>query len=195
MPESVVIERLREELARLHWTGLIDADCGRFRDRQLADALRLWRDQRGPEGMPRRSAFTPQNLQPFLKKVALFERIDGPDGRHRYRARLTGQMFGRIWTEMSGHIFDDKVPFAYLPRWYTIGDGLLAHGHPIRLIGLPEAFGRDYLVAEILLAPMLDDDGLATQILAVVNAESDRSWSEIEAEEKSVIGQSGTARQ
>ena len=187
MPDNRIIEQMQADAKRLGWTGIVTANCNRFRDKDLADAYALWCAKAGPDGIPLRRDMTPRAMQSFLTKVALFEKIAGPDGRHRYLARLTGPKFATLMTEMSGKVIDDVVPAEFLPRWYLVGDGVLAYRAPVRAIGIPEAFGRDFLTAEYLFAPLLDDQGKVKLLLAVVNYESGRSWSAIAAEEAAFL--------
>ncbi len=184
MSDDAVIERFQAAMSALGARFIIDTRCAHFHEPALAAALKVWQDHAGPTGLPKRRDLTPKVMQPFLKRVALFERVDQPFGTYRYRARLTGQEFTRAYAEMSGKFLDEVLPKKFLVRWKLLGDVVLAWGRPIRYLTPTEAFNREFSVLEHLMAPMLDDAGQATQILLVGNFERGRDWAEVQAEEK-----------
>lgn len=188
MAEPAIVEALRRELKRHGWTDVIVTDCHRFRDERLSRAYALWHSKIGPDGLPFRRDFTPRLMQPFIDRTALFERTPEPDGTHRYKVRLTGTEFARIWAEMSGKLVSEVVPAAYQARWFAIADLLAHHKRPFRLIGVPESFSRRFLVVELFIAPLLNDAGAVTLALAVASWDAEHSWAEIRAEERKARG-------
>lgn len=183
MSDQANFEHIRKTAAQLGAHMLLDPHCVRFRDPALGEALEVWRAIAG-DGIPKRRDMTPKVMRPFLNKVALMERLDQPHGTFRYRARLTGQEFTLAYAEMSGKFFDEVVPKKYLARWKQLIDGVLSAMQPLRCLIVPEAFNRDHSVLEMLLAPLLDDDGKANQILFVGKFERGASWAAVAAEEQ-----------
>lgn len=187
MSDDAVIERFQEAMTALGARFVIDTHCDHFHEPALAEALKVWQDHSGPTGIPKRRDLTPKVMQPFLKRVAVFERVDQPFGTYRYRARVTGEEFTRAYAEMSGKFLDEVLPKKFLVRWKLLGDVVLAWGRPIRYLTPTEAFNRGFSVLEQLMAPMLDDAGRATQILFVGNFERGRDWAEVQAEEAELL--------
>lgn len=183
MTDEAVLASFSTQMIALGGKFVLDARCARFRAPVLGLALAWWREAAGPAGIPRREAMTPAVMRPFIKKIALFERVERHGGGHRYRARLTGQEFAAAYTEMSGKFVDEVVPEKYLPRWNLVADMALACQAPIRLLLLPEAFNRDHSVLECLIAPLLDETERPTQFFVVANFERGQSWAAVEAEE------------
>ncbi len=186
MSDEAVFEQMRKTAVELEANMLLDPHCVRFRDPALGEALKVWRTA-ASDGLPKRRDMTPKVLRPFLNKVALMERLDQPHGTFRYRARLTGQEFTLAYAEMSGKFLDEVVPKKYLARWKLLIDGVLTAMQPLRCLVVPEAFNRDHSVLEMLLAPMLDDDGKPNQILFVGNFERGRDWAAVQAEEPTLL--------
>jgi Uncharacterized protein conserved in bacteria len=162
---------------------LLDTKLDHFRNPRLADALLFWRENTSPGSIPPRRHFTPQAMRSFLRNVALFERMVQQDGTYRVRARLTGQEFTKVYTEMSGHFIDEIVPDKYLRRWTLLIDAVLGYRRPIRTLAVPEAFDRKHSVVELLLAPLAGDDGEPSLVLVVCSFEFGTSWQTIWNEE------------
>jgi hypothetical protein len=187
MSNDAVIERFQQAMTALGARFIIDTRCDHFREPALAEALTVWQEHAGPTGIPKRRDLTPKVMQSFLKRVAVFERVDRPFGTYRYRARLTGQEFTLAYAEMSGKFLDEVLPKKFLVRWKLLGDVVLAWGKPIRYLTPTEAFSRDYSVLEQLMAPMLDDAGNATLLLFVGNFERGQDWAAVEAAEAAFL--------
>jgi hypothetical protein len=191
MSEDELIEQFQNEMTATGARFIADTRCDRFRDPALATALKVWREHAETTGIPKRRDLTPRIMQSFLKKVALFERIDQPFGTHRFRARLTGQEFTLAYAEMSGKFLDEVVPAKALMRWTLLGNFVLSWGRPLRYLTVTEAFNRDNSVLEQLMAPLLDDAGNVTQILFVGNFERGRDWATVAAEEETFLPKAG----
>jgi hypothetical protein len=183
MANDALIERFRAEMTALGARFIIDTKCDRFRDPDLTEALRIWREHCEAGGIPKRRDFTPQVMRPFLKKVAMFERVEQSFETYRYRARLTGQEFTLAYAEMSGKFIDEVLSAKYLVRWKKLGDVVLAWGGPVRYLTVTEAFSRNHSILEHFIAPLLDDAGKPTQLLFVCNFERRCEWDVIASEE------------
>jgi hypothetical protein len=183
MGGSDAMERLKAAFADSGASLIIDGRCDRFRSPALAGALAVWRDKAGSAVAPRRSDMTPQVMRPFLKRVALFECLPGERGTVRYRARITSQEFAAAFAEMTGKFVDEVVDPKYLARWKAVLEVVQARLAPLRIIGVPQAFNRDNSVLEMVLVPLLDDDGKPNFVLFVGNFEHGRDWAEVEADE------------
>jgi len=183
MTDMALIDRFRAEMKALGARFIIDTKCDRFRDPDLVQARNVWRSRCGAGGIPKHHDLPPKVMRPFLKKVAIFERVAAPSGHHRYRARLTGQEFTLAYDEMSGRFLDEVLSQKYLARWTKIVDVVLAWGRPVRYLTVTEAFGRGHSVLEHFIAPLLDDAGAATHLLFVCNFERRCEWDTVVADE------------
>lgn len=169
--EHAVIAWMHKESDRIGFPVKFDPDCRNIADRALKDALTVWQSGLSSHGTPPRSGVTHASLITFKENTALFERITSPTGR-RYLARKVGPKFARLFGEISGRILDEVYSPQRLLRWNLMLDGVLEFGAPLRGIGLANAFGRDDLVVESLLAPFHDHEKKTAEVLVVMSYES-----------------------
>jgi hypothetical protein len=167
------------------WPILCDEGCG-FDNPMLSGLLTLWQDE-AKNGIPPREAMTARKLQPFMRNIAIYERI-GEGAQRRYRVRLMGSGIVQYYGELTGKYFDEVVPEKYLPRWYGVSDLPLLCGKPVRLILRADTFDKSYMVAEYLSAPLTTDSGLTKFILIGMAFDGKRPWSVVEAETRAKLG-------
>ncbi|MDE2163641.1 MAG: hypothetical protein KGJ53_10795 [Alphaproteobacteria bacterium] len=176
------------DLARRHgWPMLYDASC-QFHHPQLKELHALWRGMADRDGVPPRRGMTARLLQPYMRMLALFERVLSDAGPRRYRVRLMGSSLTRFLEDMTGHFLDEVLPEKYLPRWYVKNDVTLATGAPLRMLVRADTFDKSFMVGEYLCLPLLADDGERRLVLAAAHFDSTHPWSAVMAEECGQLG-------
>ena len=178
-PEIASAAAFRDTAALGEWPILCDEACD-FDSPVLANLLALWRGE-AAGGIPARNAMTARKLQPFMRNIAIYERI-GEAVQRRYRFRLLGSGIVQYYGELTGKYLDEAVPEKYLPRWYAVADLPLASRAPVRFLLRADTFDKSYMVAEYLCAPLTSDSGLAKFILVGMVFDGRRSWATVEAE-------------
>jgi hypothetical protein len=167
------------------WPILADETCA-FDHAMLAELLALWRSE-ADSGTPARSAMTARKLQPFMRNIAIYERI-GEGNQRRYRVRLMGSGIVQYYGELTGKYLDEAVPEKFLARWYAVSDVSLLSQKPLRLLLRADTFDKSYMVAEYLCAPLVSDSGLTKFILLGMVFDGKRPWSVVEAEARAKLG-------
>lgn len=167
------------------WPILCDEGCD-FSNPMLAELLALWRTEAG-EGIPARHAMTARKLQPFMRNIAIYERI-GEGAHRRYRVRLLGSGIVQYYGELTGKYVDDVVPEKFLARWYALSDVTLIAQKPMRLVLRADTFDKSYMVAEYLCAPLTADGGATKFVLLGMIFDGRRPWSVVEAETRQKLG-------
>lgn len=188
--EIATAAAFNEAAARGAWPILADESCA-FDHAMLAELLALWRSE-AKDGIPARHAMTARKLQPFMRNVALYERI-GEGHQRRYRVRLMGSGIVQYYGELTGKYVDEVVPEKFLDRWYALGDIALKSQQPVRLLLRADTFDKSYMVAEYLCAPLVSDSGLTKFILVGIVFDGKRPWSVVEAEARAKLGLAATA--
>ena len=135
----------------------------------LKEALALWCAHAEPGAIPRRNALTSRAMKPFLGNAIISERQN--DGR--YRLQLMGSRISLMIGDMEGHLLDDCLPSDALRRWSDAFDQALTQLHPFRFVSSVAILDLRFLRAEILLAPLLDEEGLPAIVLGVATFKSD----------------------
>lgn len=150
-----------------------------FESDVLKSAWQEWSRQ-AIAGVPHRSAFTPRNAKPFLPHLVIFERRDST-----FLIRLMGTKVSAVIGEMQGRTIDEALPSDVATRWKTALSQVLHSGQPIRAVTAVGFRNLNYLQAEILLAPLLDDKEEQSMVFAVTvfraGVSPDRSVEEIVA--------------
>lgn len=150
-----------------------------FESDALKNAWREWSRQANG-GVPHRSAFTARNSKSFLAHLVIFERRDST-----FLIRLMGTKVSAVIGEMQGRMLDEALPADVATRWKTALSDVLRSGKPIRVVNAVSFRNLNFLQAEILLAPLLDQDEKQSMVLAVVafraGVSPDRSVEEIVA--------------
>ncbi len=176
---------LNQAAAAGGWPILCDEACD-FSHPMLAGMSALWQVE-AQNGIPARTAMTARKLQPFMRNIAIYERI-GEGSQRRYRVRLMGSGIVHYYGELTGKYLDEVVPAQYLDRWYAVSDISLASQKPMRLVLRADTFDKSYMVAEYLCAPLMSDNGLTKFILFGMMFDGKRPWSVVEAEAREQLG-------
>ena len=169
------------------WPALCDPTCKFFYAKHL-DVLALWRSLAGTGGIPLRHEMTARRLQPYLKSIFLYERVEGPHGKRRYRVRLMGSKIVQIFGEFTGKYLDEVVPENFLPRWEALPDAVLGTGAPLRFLIRSDTFDKAHMVAEYFAAPLRADDGEVRLVWVVGHYDGTLCWTELHAAECKRLG-------
>ena len=145
------------------WDAMGDPLLG-FESKFLIDGLAIWRLQAGDAAAPSRADMSARVLKSFIGHVTIFERT----ADHRWLVRLMGTRMTSVIGEMQGKFVDEVLPRKAGRRWHVALDAALSGMHPLRLVSRVAFRDLDFLKAEILLAPLLDDTGRPTMVFAVV---------------------------
>jgi hypothetical protein len=130
------------------------------------DGLAAWRAQSADGTIPRRDSLSARALKSCIGNVIIFERIAAQPSR--YRIRLMGTRLTTVLGEMQGKIVDESVSHKAGRAWHAALDVTLSCGSPLRFVSRVAFKNLDFLKAEVLLAPLLDDRGEPTMVFGVV---------------------------
>ncbi|MDE2264771.1 MAG: hypothetical protein KGL29_02630 [Alphaproteobacteria bacterium] len=172
---------------RYDWPILCDASCT-FTYLKLRELLALWRELAAVGNIPYRREMTARRLQPYLKAIAIYERVDGEDGFPRYRVRFMGSDVVSLTGELTGKFLDEVIPQTFLPRWCAMNEVTLGYAGPLRLLIRCDTFGNGYIVAEHLNVPLRAEDGTMNLILSAGYFDRTHAWTEAEALEYQRLG-------
>lgn|GEM_PF-782896 len=167
--EPAEIVHLRSEAKRIGMTIDFDSHCEHFVSPVLNSTLAAWRESRAIGPGSRHFSFVPSPMRSFLDSTALFQRVEQPDGTHRYVAARTGPKYARIFGAIAGRDLESFEPPAIFARWKLLLDGTLNFGAPLRVVGFAQAFGRDDLMVEGLLAPFHERGAKYAEVLGAVS--------------------------
>jgi hypothetical protein len=183
--EIASAKAFNDAAAQQGWPILCDDGCD-FTSPMLANLLALWQNEAG-EGIPARDAMTARKLQPFMRDIAIYERI-GEGAQRRYRVRLMGSGIVQYYGELTGKYVDEVVAEKFLPRWYGVSDISLLAQKPVRLVLRADTFDKSYMVAEYLCAPLKADGGMTKFVLLGMVFDGRRPWTVVEAETRQKLG-------
>jgi hypothetical protein len=184
--EIVSAHALNDAAAQNGWPMLADETCD-FTNPMLRELLSLWQGEAADGGIPLRPALTARKLQPFMRNIALYERIgDGP--QRRYRVRLMGSGIVEYYGELTGKFLDDVVPEKFLPRWYALCDVATGARKPVRVLLRADTFDKAYMVTEYLTAPLRDENRAVKFVLLGTHFDGRRPWTEVEEEARLKLG-------
>lgn len=185
-PDIASADAANEIAERNGWPVLYDSTC-QFSQPKLSELLSLWYIM-ADCGVPRRQDMTARLLQPYMRMLALYERIPAEGGTRRYRVRLMGSAVVQVLGELTGRFLDDAVPEKFLPRWYTINDIPLATGVPLRVLVRSDTFDKSHIVGELFCAPLRAEDGDTRLVLHAACFDGSRSWTDVAAEARQRLG-------
>lgn len=183
--EITSAQAFNDAAAQQGWPILCDEGCD-FTNPMLAELLALWQNEAGV-GVPARDTMTARKLQPFMRNIAIYERV-GEGAHRRYRVRLMGSGIVQYYGELTGKYVDDVVPEKFLPRWYGVSDISLLAEKPVRLVLRADTFDKSYMVAEYLCAPLKADGGMTKFVLVGMVFDGRRPWTVVEAETRQKLG-------
>lgn len=168
------------------WPILIDPQC-RFTENRLYGVQALWQQLAGIT-IPRRQDMTARLLQPYIPQLSIFERVQTDTVPVRFRARLMGTNMVQFTAEMTGHFLDEIIGPTFLPRWLCVGQTILHHGGPLRILHRGDSFNKKFVVGEGFAAPLLTTDGRPDLIMTVFNFEGFDSWEVVAARALAQLG-------
>lgn len=145
-------------------------EASHFDHPKLNEALALWLSEAG-HGHPSRNAVTARKLKPFLPNVTLIER-SAEEGRGRYRFKLVGTEISRLFGEKTGAFLEDAVPLAFVERWSAAYDAVFSANCPIRALTRFELDRVSFLDGETFFAPLRNEDGEGSVLLAATYMKS-----------------------
>jgi len=125
----------------------------------------IWRSIAAGKGVPSRADFDARTLKPFLRNIAIVERVFFDAGKSRYRSRLTGSAIVEVAGENTGHFLDEHIPPEFLPRWTNAYDAVLDSGTPMRFVSDFRVPQLVYLDGESLAAPLANAHGNIALVL------------------------------
>ncbi len=132
--EHPAVVQMRKEAKRLGMAAEFDTQCTDFSSSALAQVLRMMSSPQS--GTPQRFEFTPSNERPYLRQMAVFERIPDTRSVYRYRAKYVGTKFARIFGDIANRDLETAVlPYKY-ERWKMLVDGVLAFNAPLRVVSV-----------------------------------------------------------
>jgi len=169
-----------------NWHSLCDQSL-RFVHPELTRLLDLWRSEAHDGAIPPRRVMSPRLLKPFLRDVALYERLSGGAER-RYRVRLMGTAFAQILGDLTGKFIDEAIPADYVKRWHGALDATLGVRAPLRFLSREDTKGMTFLTGEFFAAPLLADDGQMNLVLAAARFSGKRPWEVVDAEARKDLG-------
>lgn len=167
------------------WPALCDETLS-FDHSVLSDLLKLWQSE-AEGGVPLRNALTARKLQPFMRNIAIYERI-GEGAHRRYRLRLMGSGIVEYYGELTGKFVDEAIPQKFQDRWYALTDTPLISEKPVRFLLRADTFDKSYMTAEYLCAPLKADGGLTKFVLVGIIFDGKRPWNTVEAEARQKLG-------
>jgi hypothetical protein len=142
-------------------------------DRQLGflhpanrDALAYWRSKSRDRAMPSRAQIDPIDMRGFLANVGLAEVTIEPRGAPRYRIRLAGTIIEEVFGPVTGQPLDEALPPPIAERWRRIFDVAFAARAPIRATTRVIHEGKSFLTAEVLMAPLSEDEKTISMLFA-----------------------------
>lgn len=143
------------------------------RDKKLNDFRALWQEK-AAESIPKRSDFGMRELKPYMRNIAIVERIEVDNAiGHTYKFRLFGSALSLVFGEHTNQTIEDIVLPNTVPGWIAFYDLVLTTKQPILLSNM---FTSSYTVAEkneVLAVPLADDAGKLRFAMAVTFAERD----------------------
>jgi hypothetical protein len=132
---------------------------------ELNALLAVW-NEKARDHWPRRADFDARSLKPFLRNIAIVERVES--GGARYRLRYFGSDFVRLFGEQSGRFVDEFLPPENLPRWTLAYETVLLAGLPMRFTAEFAIPRISFLKAESFSAPLAAEAGMGSMLLTAM---------------------------
>jgi len=169
---------LNQKAAQQKWHYFCDPGLA-FTDSFYDQFLATWRAKAGDRKMSARSDMTPRDLKNYLRNLVLFQRDSVNPSQYSWR--LIGTALTEIVGHNTGKTLEESVPPELLPRWNECLDLVLAAEQPLRFIGRVHLEGREYLDAEHVYVPLLNDRNEAAFVMALLRytprrTQDEQSW-------------------
>ncbi len=160
-PASVVNAKARAE----GWPFRCDSEL--VFDKAELNVLRdVWRAMAVKAGIPRHS--DARALDSVLRRLTILERLVDAEGKRRYFVRHQGTYLAAVMGNSEGRFIDQGIPPALMPRWTTVFDAVLDSAMPLRVLVQFEYEKLHYAAGEAFIAPLSDENGATTLLLAGV---------------------------
>lgn len=151
-----------------------------FSDPVYGQFLSLWKSKAGTRAMPAKSEMTPRDLKDFLRDIVVCQRV--AENPSHYVWRVIGTKVGEVvGHNHTGKTFQESAPAELLARWTECADLILDGGQPLRFLGRVHLKDREYLDAENLFVPLVNDEGQATFAMGLCrytprHSQNEESW-------------------
>lgn len=160
------IARLKDRIKESGWSVTVDETLS-FTHAELSSLYGLWRAKADAIGaLPSREDLDIRVLKPFLRHIAILERVTGADGNSGFRIRLQGTTMAHYFGDQQGKMLDAAVPQDLAQRWTGIYDALLEARRPLRLRGSYETENMNYLMTESFAVPLGNGDAPPVSVLS-----------------------------
>jgi hypothetical protein len=126
----------------------------------------LWLKKARMNSVPTRGDFEARDLKPFLRNIAIFERVLNGYGTWRHRTRFFGSVLAQRVGELTDQNLEDVASKKYTPALIACIDAALATGTPLRFVARPDAPELSHLVAESILCPLRGQGDASVLILS-----------------------------
>jgi hypothetical protein len=127
--------------------------------RKIVDLIEFWTANRGPDGVPDRSSFAPDNLRSWIGNISIYEKIATDND---FRIRLEGtkivQITGEDWTGRRVSEIDARYGTHFLGDVGTV----LSRRQPS--VSQCRVFQRVFKPAERALLPIASRPGQVDQV-------------------------------
>lgn len=138
---------------------------------ELNGLAAVWREKAKNAPAPHRSDLDARVLKPVLRNITIAESVH-EGGQRRFRIRLVGSEIAELFGNHANSYIDEMVPPELLPRWHVPYDTVLESCRPLRVISHFDHPAVNYLTGESLLAPLLDEKGKPTLLIAATYFQS-----------------------
>ena len=159
------LAELSEKVRVSGWTMRADAKLD-FVHPPLNDLRDLWFAKSEALGhMPRRADFDARSLKPFLRNLAIVERVVD-EGRIRYRTRLHGSLLVQYFGEQTGKFLDQSIPPDVIESFHDGYDAVLQMRKPVRALSFYQIPSVDYLAGESFAVALGNEEDRPVQVLS-----------------------------
>jgi hypothetical protein len=130
-------------------------------------AFAYWQSKRCGRSWPARADITPQEMRDFVRHVALVEVRRTEAGDPSYFVRVAGAKIESVYGPITGKRLSEFLPAQLEARWRLVFDAAVSAKAPLRVATRVMFGGKDYLAAEVLLAPLGDGAEISMLYAAV----------------------------
>jgi hypothetical protein len=170
--DRATVARSYNALAALNrWPVYCDATLS-FDCLALKELCKTLETIQGGKPAPSRADLTARVMKDHIPHMTIYEHIAGA----RWRVRLMGTRFAGAFGELTGKIIEEDLPPGDAARFEATLDLSLRSDGPLRFLAQVDIVGKDFLVAEYLVAPLLDDAGERTMVLSRAHFVATDNW-------------------
>lgn len=144
--------RIVEDLPPIELSRKLDFRCTENRA-----AIAYWQSKCRGRVMPARSDIDPTEMRCFLQHVGLIETPDGSPERPDYRIALAGAAIEAVLGPLTGRLLQAAVPPTIARRWRGVYEVVITEASPVRAVSRVSFASKNFLMAELLAAPLSGD--------------------------------------